>query len=92
MKRLLVLAALFASLSLGAQMKRPTIMVVPADVWCNDNGYMVSYDDMGTTRWVPDYKVALQSNSEMRSAIASIGNIMADYDFPLTSACWKSAC
>jgi len=83
MKRLLVLAALFASLSLGAQMKRPTIMVVPADVWCNDNGYMVSYDDMGTTRWVPDYKVALQSNSEMRSAIASIGNIMADYDFPL---------
>lgn len=83
MKRLLVLAALFASLSLGAQMKKPTIMVMPADVWCNDNGYMTSYDDMGTTRWVPDYKVALQSNSEMRSAIASIGNIMADYNFPL---------
>ena len=87
MKRvLLVAAALLASLCLGAQekkMKQPTIMVIPADVWCNDNGYMTSYDDMGTTRWVPDYKLALQTNSEIRSAIASIGNIMADYNFPL---------
>lgn len=83
MKRLILLAALFAGLNLGAQMKRPTIMVVPADVWCNDNGYMTSYDDIGTTRWVPDYKIALQTNSEIRSAIASIGNIMADYNFPL---------
>lgn len=83
MKRLLFLTALLVSVSLSAQMKRPTIMVVPADVWCNDNGYMASYDDMGTTRWVPDYKVALQTNGEIRSAIASIGNIMADYNFPL---------
>jgi len=84
-KHILALMALLISLSLGAQMKmkKPTIMVVPADVWCNENGYMTSYDDMGTTRWVPDYKVALQSNSEIRSAIASIGNIMADYSFPL---------
>lgn len=83
MKRLLFLTALLVSVSLSAQMKRPTIMVVPADVWCNDNGYMASYDDMGTTRWVPDYRVALQTNGEIRSAIASIGNIMADYNFPL---------
>ena len=82
-KHILALTALLISLSLGAQMKKPTIMVIPADVWCNDNGYMTSYDDMGATRWVPDYKVALQSNSEIRSAIASIGNIMADYNFPL---------
>ena len=83
MKRLLFLAALLSGLSLSAQMKRPTIMVVPADVWCNENGYMTSYNDIGTTRWVPDYKIALQTSSEIRSAIASIGNIMADYNFPL---------
>lgn len=86
MKKIFVLAALFAglSLSLAAQdMKRPTIMVIPADVWCNDNGYMTRFDDMGTIRMVPDYQLALQSNYEIRSLIAGLGSIFADRNFPL---------
>ena len=77
MKRIILtlLAAAVLALPAAAQMKRPTIMVVPADVWCNSNGYMTKFDDLGTTRYVPDYAAALQSNSEIRSAIASIGNL-----------------
>ncbi|MBO4634387.1 MAG: hypothetical protein J5669_03345 [Bacteroidales bacterium] len=83
MKRLILLATLLAGITASAQMKKPVIMVVPADVWCNDNGYMATFNDMGTSMLVPDYKLALQTNGEIRSAIGSIGNIMADYGFPL---------
>jgi hypothetical protein len=86
MKRRILFAALAAMLCAGAmeaQMKRPTIMVVPSDSWCVSNGYATTYEDLGQVRRIPDYTSALQSGNEMRSLIGSIGNIMADYDFPL---------
>ena len=85
MKRIVIALVLMAgmALSAAAQMTRPTIMVVPSDVWCNTNGYTVSFNDMGTMRYVPDYATALQTNQEIRSVIGSIGNMMASYDFPL---------
>lgn len=84
MKRFfMILAAAALCLNAAAQMKRPTIMVVPADVWCNNNGYVTTYDDMGTKRSIPDYSRALQTNPEIRSLIGSIGNMMSSYEFPL---------
>ena len=74
---------LLLTLSVHAQMKRPVIMVVPADQWCITNGYATSFDDMGRTRYVPDYEAALQENAEIRSLIGSLGNMMSSYDFPL---------
>lgn len=73
------MVALFAA----AQMKRPVIMVVPSDQWCISHGYATQFDDMGRVRYVPDYEAALQENSEIRSLISSLGNMMASYDFPL---------
>ncbi len=43
MKRIITLLAALLTLATAAeaQIKRPTIMVVPSDVWCNTNGYMI---------------------------------------------------
>ncbi|HRO75535.1 MAG TPA: DUF6175 family protein [Crocinitomicaceae bacterium] len=68
---------------LNAQAKKPTIMVVPSDVWCNQNGYMTAFDNQGTTVKVPNYKKALQENSDLLLVISKINELMAERGFPL---------
>lgn len=77
-----ILAILTASLSY-AQAKKPTIMVVPSDVWCNQNGYMMVFDNQGTKVKIPDYKRAFQENSDLLTVISKINGLMAERGFPL---------
>lgn len=72
-----------AALAASAQAKKPTIMVMPSDLWCNTNGYMTLYDNQGTDVSVPDYTRALQSDVNLLPVIAKINDLMADRGFPL---------
>ncbi len=84
MKKLLLFAAAMLCATVAfSQAKKPTIMVVPADVWCNQNGFMNKVDNMGSTQPVPDYINALQTSQELHSAIATINDLMAERGFPL---------
>jgi len=84
MKKLLLLTTVcLLAISLFGQAKKPTIMVVPSDVWCNTNGYMQTYDNMGTKQKIPDYKAAMQSDADLLLVISTINNLMADRGFPL---------
>ncbi len=85
MKRLTILLAICISCSLTAfsQAKKPTIMVVPSDLWCNTNGYMMQFDNQGTTVKLPDYKRAVQSSSELMVVVSKINELMTDRGFPL---------
>ena len=85
MKRIVLIVTLFlsATMMLNAQAKKPTIMVVPSDVWCNQRGYMLEFDNQGTYVKVPDYKTALQESSELITVISKINELMAARGFPL---------
>ncbi len=74
---------LFAANLVFAQAKKPTIMVVPSDVWCNTNGYMTEYDNQGTKVKIPNYKKAFQENAELLTVVSKINGLMADRGFPL---------
>jgi len=63
--------------------KKPTIMVVPSDVWCNQNGFMTTYDNQGTEEKVPDYKRAIQSDPTLLQVISQLNGMMAEKGFPL---------
>lgn len=94
MKKLLVIA-LFAFMAVGtcfAQAKKPTLMVIPSDIWCNQNGYMDSFDNQGHIEQYPNYEKALQSNLDLTLAISKLGEMMTERGFPLKdlSACLKS--
>lgn len=67
----------------SAQVKKPTLMVVPADNWCVNNKFMVQFDDQGTTVNVPNYKNALQNSSDCNNVITKINTLMSDRNFPL---------
>ena len=66
-----------------SQAKKPTIMVVPSDVWCTDNGYMMEFDNQGTIVKIPNYKKAFQENPDLLLVISSINGLMAERGFPL---------
>lgn len=74
---------LFCGGSALAQVKKPTIMVIPADAWCSDNNYMLTYESQGVKTNVPDYKTALQNDIDLLNVITKIGELMAERGFPL---------
>lgn len=70
-------------LSAAAQAKKPTLMVVPANSWCSEHGFMQKYSFQGTTTEVPDYESALNKDIDLVNVITKIGELMADHHFPL---------
>jgi hypothetical protein len=87
MKTTIKIFVLLLMLGTGAaafgQAKKPTIMVVPSDLWCNQNGFMSEYYDQGSITRVPDYKEALQNSSELLLVISKINELMSERGFPL---------
>jgi hypothetical protein len=69
-------------LSIG-QAKKPTLMVVPSDLWCKEYGYLTEFNNQGTKVFIPDYKKALQEYANLILVISKINELMADRGFPL---------
>ena len=85
MKKILFIAALLTmSLAAFSQAKKPTLMVMPSDAWCYQNGYMkIIPDGEGREKQIPDYEEALRTNMDLKLAIAKINDMMAERGFPL---------
>lgn len=83
--RSIVLFFALCMLSLAAlgQAKKPSLMVIPSDTWCSSNGYMEEFDNQGTPELIPNYKIALQTNSDLMNVISKLNIMMADREFPL---------
>lgn len=84
MKKLLTLClALLMAQAAFSQAKKPTIMVVPSDNWCFERGFKQTFDNQGTTRDMPDYRRALQNDSQLGMVIGKLNSMMSDRGFPL---------
>ena len=68
---------------MSGQAKKPTIMVVPSDNWCIQNGYVETFDNQGKQTVVPNYSAAVQNSSDLLLAISKINEMMAERGFPL---------
>lgn len=78
-KYFLFFLAFFFCLTTFGQAKKPIIMVVPSDVWCIQNKYIIEFDDMV----LPDYDAAIQSDPDLLMTIGKINTMMAERGFPL---------
>jgi len=81
-KTILAIAIAFLSITIFGQAKKPTLMVVPSDNWCKTNGYMLKFDNQGTSIELPDYKKAIQGSSDLTLVTAKISELMANRGFP----------
>lgn len=68
---------------MSGQAKKPTIMVIPADAWCNANGYMMNFENQGRSTRIPDYERAVQEDMDLLNTITKIGELMAERGLPL---------
>ena len=68
-----------------AQAKKPIIMVVPSDNWCITNGFFMEFDNQGSKMKIPDYKRAVQENTELTLVMNKLGELMAARGFQLKS-------
>ena len=62
-----------------AQMMKPSVMVIPSNAWCKENGYLHTDGDYS----FPDYKTALSSSTDLLNVISKINILMSDRGFPL---------
>ena len=80
---LAMVAVVFYSATLMGQARKPTIMIVPSDNWCFENGFVIEFNNEGKITKVPDFKKALQENSDLLLVVSKINELMADRGFPL---------
>lgn len=86
-KNLLGFIVLFSStIGAFAQAKKPTLMILPSDNWCEQRFFMTEFDNQGTKQKVPNYKQAFQEDTEIGQVISKIGGLMIDRGFPLKDA------
>jgi hypothetical protein len=73
------------SASVFSQAKRPTIMIVPSDNWCFQNGFIDEVVNQGIKEKRPNYGRALMENSDLGNVITKINGLMGERGFPLES-------
>ena len=83
---LLLIAFLSITTVFFAQAKKPTLMILPSDNWCEQRIFMTEFDNQGTKQKVPNYKQAFQEDTEIGQVISKIGSLMIDRGFPLKDA------
>jgi hypothetical protein len=83
---LLAFGLLVSTNILFGQAKKPTLIILPSDNWCEQRYFMTEFDNQGTNQKVPNYKQAFQEDTELGQVISKIGSLMIDRGFPLKDA------
>lgn len=87
-KRFGFLVFLFlSSLAVLAQTaKKPTIMILPSDNWCNQRYFMTTFNNQGTAVKVPNYQQAFQEDTELGQVISKVGEVLTGLGYSLKDA------
>lgn len=87
MRRILLsLIIVLMSVTAMGQAKKPTLMVMPADVYCSRNGYVMEWtDENGKIVTVPNFDNLFKQEDveDLRLVISELSKIMAERGFPL---------
>ena len=87
MKIVLLLGLLLiVSIFVMGQAKKPILMVIPSDSYCDRNNYLQEFtDETGAVRYVSDYNSIFKSadSEDLRLVIAELSKLFAERGFPL---------
>ena len=83
---LFVLFLFLSANSLQGQAKKPSLMILPSDNWCEQRYFMTEFDNQGVKQKIPNYKQVFQEDTEIGQVISKIGSLMIDRGFPLKDA------
>lgn len=74
------------SLQSSIVQKKPTIMILPSDSWCEMRYFMTSYDNQGTVVKTPNYEQAFREDIELGPVISKIGEMLTTLGYSLKDA------
>lgn len=88
MKKLFIVFTFFISavLALAQQAKKPTIMILPSDNWCNQRYFMTNFSDQGNMVKVPNYQQAFLEDTELGQVISKVGQVLTEQGYSLKDA------
>ena len=66
-----------------AQGKKPSIMVVPTDIWCQERGFWEVYENQGDIAGRPNYQQAVQDSRELMLVISEINSLFQERGYGL---------
>jgi hypothetical protein len=76
----------FVIATMAMAQKKPTIMILPSDNWCEMRYFMTTYDNQGTKVKTPDYQLAFQQDTEIGPVISKIGGLLTSLDYSIKDA------
>ena len=77
---------MFLSANVSYGQKKPTIMILPSDHWCEMRYFMTTYDNQGTKVKTPNYQQAFMEDTEIGPVISKIGQILTKMGYSLKDA------
>lgn len=86
MKKCFFLTSLLLCIMAYAQPKKPTIMLLPSDNWCNQRYFMTTFSNQGSSVIVPDYQKAFIEDIELPQVISKIGEVLTELGYSLKDA------
>ena len=69
-----------------SQVKKPTLMILPSDHWCQTRFYMTTWDNQGVKVKTADYQKAFQQDRELNQVISKIGQLLTKEGYSLKDA------
>jgi len=69
------------STTVYAQMKKPSVMVLPSKQWMTAGGHMMQFNNQGTTENHPNYRSALESDATLNQVLVKLSGVIKDRGF-----------
>ena len=76
-----LLLSVIISTTVYAQMKKPSVMVLPSKQWMTAGGHMMQFNNQGTTENHPNYRSALESDATLNQVLVKLSGVIKDRGF-----------
>ena len=87
-KATILFVSLFSWLSVlaASQEKKPTLMILPSDHWCQTRFFMTTWDNQGVLVKTADYEKAFLQDRNLNQVISKIGQLLTKEGYSLKDA------
>lgn len=84
----ILIVSLFSWLSVlaASQEKKPTLMILPSDHWCQTRFFMTTWDNQGVSVKTADYQKAFLQDRNLNQVISKIGQLLTKEGYSLKDA------
>lgn len=66
--------------------KKPTLMILPSDNWCEMRLYTTTYNNQGTKVSIANYEQAFKEDTELNPVISKVGQLLTSLGYTLKDA------